>query len=332
MPSTSLRIACLQLEPVFKNPNRSIKRAEELLEKVEPGSIDFLVLPEMAFTGYCFKDREDIAPFIEEVPAGKSTKWAMKTARKYKCYVQIGVPTLEQLPSSTQSSSSSSSTSRDLYYNSIVLVNPLGRVELVYHKHFLFETDQSWATPGPSFLTHLLELPPSHPDYVPGGESGRKFKYSPAICMDLNAEAFDERLEKFELSNFVRREQVDLVVASNAWLDSETKEALKPADMETEEAEKVKEQLREKEEVEEGSWEEVRGLVSYWVYRMSTNLEGEGTGMAFVVCNRIGREGDSVFAGSSCMIQLGERPTVMRHASKKKEELIIAQIQLPSRD
>lgn len=118
--------------------------------------------------------------------------------------------------------------------------------------------------------------------------------------MDLNAEAFDERLEKFELSNFVRREQVDLVVASNAWLDSETKEALKPADMETEEAEKVKEQLREKEEVEEGSWEEVRGLVSYWVYRMSTNLEGEGTGMAFVVCNRIGREGgESTLSRSS---------------------------------
>lgn len=78
---TSLRVGCLQLEPTFKNPTKSIKRADEIIQEfgLQAGQLDLLVLPEMAFTGYCFTSREDIAPWIEEVPAGRTSKWAMKT-------------------------------------------------------------------------------------------------------------------------------------------------------------------------------------------------------------------------------------------------------------
>lgn len=261
--------------------------------------------------GYCFTSREDIAPWIEEVPAGRTSKWAMRTgtsleqapvsglgklttststselARKLGCYVQVGVPTLAPLSTSEQLlASQDGPTPEDLYYNSVILVNRSGKIETVYHKHFLFETDKSWATAGEGFTTLDLPFPPSSKHSSESGQTertGRRktFKYSPAICMDLNAEAFDESLEKLEYSNFVKREKVDLVVASNAWLDSDV---VKPSD-DGEEAEQVREGIK----VEEGSWDEVRGLIGYWVYRMSTNLEDPG--VAFIVCNRVGKEG-----------------------------------------
>jgi len=190
----------------------------------------------------------------------------------------VGVPTLAPFSGSPPSSSSSAPTPEDLYYNSIILVTPQGKIHTTYHKHFLFETDQSWATPGPSFISLSLQFPPSSSH----AQDGRTFKYAPAICMDLNAEAFDASLEKLAFSNFVSQEKVDVAVASNAWLDSEI---VKPSD-DGEEAEEVREGIRD---VAEGSWEEVKGLIGYWVYRMSTNLEDPAT--AFVVSNRIGREG-----------------------------------------
>jgi len=211
-------------------------------------------------------------------------------ARKLGCYVQVGVPTLAPLSEEeTTTSSSLGPTRQDLYYNSIILVNPKGKIELVYHKTFLFETDQTWCTKGENFVTLDLQFPISSPHHHKqqsgeGSSSGsgstprNSFKYSPAICMDLNGESFEESMmEKFEFSNFVKREKVDLVVASNAWLDSEVLKS--PEDVAGREGEKAGE-----------SWEDVRDLISYWVYRMSTNLQGE-PGIGFVVCNRIGREG-----------------------------------------
>ncbi|GAA5993692.1 hypothetical protein JCM5350_005792 [Sporobolomyces pararoseus] len=330
-----LRVASLQLCPFFKNPSKSLKRIEELIEPLQSGSIDFLVCPELATTGYCFKNREDIAPWIEEVPAGKTSKWAMKTARKLGCYIQVGVPTLQPLQQEEEEDNSQTTsrdgdlndgpTRQDLYYNSIILVNPSGKIQLVYHKTFLFETDQTWAsTSQKGFVSLDLEFPPSSPHHHQSNENSREtFKYSPAICMDLNGKSFEKQdLEKFEYSNFVRSEKVDLVVASNAWLDSEPDRVDGSDSTDTTSREG---------ESSGDSWEDVKGLIGYWVYRMSTNLEGD-PGVGFVVSNRIGQEGDSRFAGSSCIMELGDRPTVLKHASKNKEELIIATVRLPCRD
>lgn len=209
-----------------------------------------------------------------------------------------------------------------------MLVDPRGRVKLVYHKRFLFETDQTWATPGDGFVSINLSFPASCTTTTTTTTKDTttttyEVRYSPAICMDLNAEAFDSRLEKFEYSNFVKRRGVGLVVASNAWLDSDESggQALdegrggggvKPSDANDPDATKMRDTLgqaaaaaaatddAEGEEADERtSWEQARGLISYWVYRMSTNLEDDdddgrrarSPGLAFVVCNRIGTEG-----------------------------------------
>jgi len=70
------RIGLLQLEPAFKQPERSIQQANELIASIGPDEIDLLILPEMAFTGYSFQSFEDLEPFIESETDGISMTWA----------------------------------------------------------------------------------------------------------------------------------------------------------------------------------------------------------------------------------------------------------------
>ena len=46
-----MKIACLQLAPELHKLDQNTAKANALLSHIEPGDIDLLVLPEMAFTG-----------------------------------------------------------------------------------------------------------------------------------------------------------------------------------------------------------------------------------------------------------------------------------------
>lgn len=64
-----LKIKCLlfQLSPELKKVNINLQKAESSLIKYNKNDkIDILMFPEMAFTGYTFKNREDIREFCEE--------------------------------------------------------------------------------------------------------------------------------------------------------------------------------------------------------------------------------------------------------------------------
>ncbi|BGP16052.1 hypothetical protein JCM10213_006812 [Rhodosporidiobolus nylandii] len=301
MPPRFLRVACAQLSPVFKDVDASIARADELIERLEPGRLDVLVLPEMALTGYCFESREDVAPFVERPMDGKTAEWARKTAQRLGCYVLIGAPT-----SSPSSSSSAAAEDPTPYYNSLLILSPSGTLQHIYHKHFLYSTDESWATPGPSFDVLDLPFPPSSPFHAGGTAT---FRLVPAICMDLNPHQFKAPFDAFELGTFAAKEKADIVFGSMAWLDSEP-----PLDDGAEE--------------EGDGWESTRETMSYWALRVEPLL---GTGAALVCANRTGREGDTVFTGSSCVMELSERPAVLAYAGKRREELVVARVSLPER-
>ncbi|GAA5891333.1 hypothetical protein JCM5296_006902 [Sporobolomyces johnsonii] len=305
MLEPTLRVACVQLDPVFKNSSASREKADRLIESLEVGTLDLLVMPEMAFSGYCFTSREDITPYVEDPSTGETFAWASRTALKLGCYVQVGLPTVS-------SSSSSSAPPGPHYSNSTLLVSPSGSLVSVYSKHFLYETDYAWATPGPAFVALDLPFPPSspfHSDRAPG----RAFRLAPAICMDLNPKDFVAPFEAFEFASFAKREEVDVVACSMSWLDSEPPRGAH-------------------EEEDEGGrteWDKVHRTLGYWVMRMEPLME---SGVAFVGCNRVGREGDTVFTGSSCAIELQERPTVIKYATKRKEEVLVAKVRLPPRE
>ena len=58
-----------------------------------------------------------------------------------------------------------------------MVINPQGEFVKSYKKHFLYDTDKTWAEPGPGFDTMELYFP-RNPDY--------KVKIGHGICMDIN--------------------------------------------------------------------------------------------------------------------------------------------------
>ncbi|KAM0787682.1 hypothetical protein ACM66B_003745 [Microbotryomycetes sp. NB124-2] len=268
MTSRSVRIACLQLSPVFKDVEASQERADVHVNELEPRSIDLLVLPEMAFTGYNFTSRSDIEPWLERAASGKSYTWASRTALRLGCYVFVGFP---------------ERSNEDKAFNSMLVVNPDGQLVTVYQKHFLYTTDETWANEGPGFSTIKLDLPPTR------SSPKRTIKVCPAICMDLNPRKFQAPFGAFELARYAVEQRVDLVVCSMAWLASSSE----PGELSDNNVNQVEER-----KVNLAATEQ---LLRYWLLRCAPLIASEHE-TVFVACNRVGREGDVVFGGSSCVL------------------------------
>ncbi|GAA6050195.1 hypothetical protein JCM3770_000448 [Rhodotorula araucariae] len=298
----TLRTACVQLLPAFKNPPRSRERADALISRLLPNTLDLLVLPEMAFTGYCFESRRDIESFVESPETGETMRWAERTACRLNCYTVVGVPTVAP---------DASTSTPPAFYNSLLIVSPSGALSGVYHKHHLYGTltndaaDYLWATPGEAFVALDLPFPSSSPHHA----QGASFRLVPGICMDLNEKDFALTRE-YALASFAARQRADVLVVAMSWLDAEP-----PA--EGDEGKEVRDE-----------WVLVRDTLSYWVMRCAPLL---GSGAALVAANRVGREGDTVFTGSSCVAELGDRPAIVQYASKRREEVMLAEVELPQR-
>lgn len=85
-------------------------------DSLAPGSVDLLVLPEMALSGYIFSTPTSILPYLEPTTSGPTTELAQALARRIGCTVIAGYPealpsaAVYQAPSSSESASSSSAT------------------------------------------------------------------------------------------------------------------------------------------------------------------------------------------------------------------------------
>jgi protein N-terminal amidase len=159
-----------------------MQRAEVLLEDLtDRDLIDIVVLSEMVFTGYKFKDKEEIAPYLEKAGEGPTFTWCSNLAKRLGCWVFCGFP--EKCIGEDGS---------EHFYNSQMVVNPAGEFVKSYKKHFLYMTDKTWAEEGPGFETMDLKLP----------RSERVIKIGNGICMDINPWEFKSEFEKFEFSSF----------------------------------------------------------------------------------------------------------------------------------
>ncbi|GAA5958906.1 hypothetical protein JCM8115_000685 [Rhodotorula mucilaginosa] len=328
MTDRFLRTACVQLSPCFKDWDASRRRADALIAGLVPGELDLLVLPEMAFTGYCFQSKEDVREFAE-AGDGPTFRWAASTAQRLGCYVLIGLPTVNPQTRGTDR--------RPIYHNSLLVVGPDGAHVHTYHKTFLYgeltndRADYLWAEAGTGFVALDLPFPSSSPFHAVAAAANNSashhsapstFRLVPAICMDLNMPTFDAPFEKFELATFASEKRADIVVGSMAWLDSEP-----PLDSSEDESLRDDSGDGKDAAAAASQWEEVRSVISYWVLRLSPLI---GSGAAFVCANRVGREGDVVFTGSSCALELSDRPCVIDHAGRRGEKVVIARVSLPA--
>ncbi|KAF1971720.1 carbon-nitrogen hydrolase [Bimuria novae-zelandiae CBS 107.79] len=187
-----MKIALLQFAPDVGTVQANIKKADDFLQRSKlQGRLDWLILPEMAFSGYNFHSLEEITPYLEPTTAGISTQWAIQIARHLNCHVTVGYP--EQ-----------TTDSPPVNYNSTVTVSPTGTILANYRKSFLYYTDETWATePAARFsIAHLGALGP----VVQG------------ICMDINPHRFLAPWSDYEFATAALQPKNPLIVVSMAWL------------------------------------------------------------------------------------------------------------------
>lgn len=132
MMKEALKVAAVQFEPTQFAHAQNIAALTKLVEAAAQQGAKLITTPEMATTGYCWKDRAEVAPFVEPIP-GPTTAHFERLCKRYDCYVVIGMPEIDPLTG--------------LYYNSGVLVGPQGI--LGYHrKTHSYISEPRWAAVG----------------------------------------------------------------------------------------------------------------------------------------------------------------------------------------
>ncbi|TLD23659.1 N-terminal asparagine amidohydrolase-like protein [Venturia nashicola] len=261
-----MKIACLQFAPQLGKVQANMEKANKILEETNDlrptadGRPLWLVLPEMAFSGYNFQTLEEITPCLEPSCAGPSTQWAVNIARHYSIFVTVGYPEV------AKPADSADPTSKSVNYNSTVTVSPQGVVIGSYRKRFLYYTDETWAHEGDGKTASGFFA----------GPLGPLGDVSMGICMDINPHKFLASWSAYEFANHVIDSGTPLVVLSMAWLTRLTTQELAELP------------LRPDEET-----------FAYWMQRFQPLIEGKKGPIAVVCANRCGIEGNACYAGTS---------------------------------
>jgi predicted amidohydrolase len=124
--------ATVQFEPEMFAKERNIDALKRLVEEAAASGARLIITPEMGLTGYCWYDREEVAPYAESVP-GPSTECFAALAAKHDCYIVIGLPEVEP--------------ANGLYYNTAVLVGPEGYLGK-HRKSHPYIAEPKWAASG----------------------------------------------------------------------------------------------------------------------------------------------------------------------------------------
>ncbi|GES96651.1 carbon-nitrogen hydrolase [Rhizophagus clarus] len=292
-----MKVACLQFNQIIGEVERNQNFASKLLEKYQPGDIDVLVLPELAFTGYVFRDRDHIKPYLEDSETGTSVQWAKMQAVRLRAFVVVGYPQIVK-------------GNPDRYYNSICFIDPYGKLIETYQKSHLYSTDESWAEEGPGFRS--INVP-------------NLGKIGFGICMDINPYQFKASFREYEFANYHVQQQTDIILCSMAWLQSSCDESqsLNSDDNDEPSYSTI------------NYW--CSRLLPYFtdseayrnVFQTSPQNSGQKRNVLFVACNRTGTENGVCFAGSSSVLLLtSKRPIILRSLKSKEEAVMV--IDVPS--
>ncbi|MBS7543982.1 nitrilase-related carbon-nitrogen hydrolase [Ancylobacter oerskovii] len=130
--TTPLKVATVQFEPTMFEKERNIARLLDMVAEAAAAGAKLIVTPEMGTTGYCWFDREEVAPFVEPIP-GPTTERFAAVARAHGSYIVIGMPEVDP--------------ATNLYYNAAVLIGPEGVVG-THRKTHPYISEPKWSAPG----------------------------------------------------------------------------------------------------------------------------------------------------------------------------------------
>ncbi|MBP1933360.1 nitrilase-related carbon-nitrogen hydrolase [Ammoniphilus resinae] len=138
--------AAIQFNPTLGQKEENIQQCLDRCREAASHGAKLVVLPEMATTGYCFFNREEIKGEVEPIP-GPTTERFEQMAKQFSCYIVLGMAEVDPLT--------------DIYYNSAVLIGPQGIIGK-YRKTHLYAADTKWSKEGdlgfPVFETELGKI------------------------------------------------------------------------------------------------------------------------------------------------------------------------------
>jgi predicted amidohydrolase len=157
-------VAVVQFKPRRGARNANLEKLVALARSAMQAGAKFVVMPEMAATGYRFPNPEAIRP-MSEAPRGPTFRAFAPLCKEFGAYVAIGL--VEDF--------------EGRLYNAAIVITPEGKIEAHYRKRLLYIDDHTWANPG--------DLP--YPVFnTPWGIT------TLAICMDINDPRFLTHLRR----------------------------------------------------------------------------------------------------------------------------------------
>ena len=123
-----MKVGYYQFSPEFGKPSQNLEKICAMLTGIEA---DIIVLPELAFTGYYFEDRQELRCMAEDVSESSTVAALTNLCRDNDFHIVTGFAERE----------------RDNLYNSALLIGPNGLVH-TYRKLHLFSTEKEYFDPG----------------------------------------------------------------------------------------------------------------------------------------------------------------------------------------
>ena len=123
-----LRVGFYQFRPLFGKISRNLTRITAALEGAKA---DIIVLPELPFSGYYFKSRDEVKSMAENVKQSTTVHTLVDLCREHDYYLVTGF----------------CEKSADKYFNSALLIGPQGVIH-TYRKLHLFNEEKNWFDPG----------------------------------------------------------------------------------------------------------------------------------------------------------------------------------------
>lgn len=128
---STVTIACAQFEPEVGHLEENRRKTCQLIEAAADQGGDFVVLPELANSGYVFESRAEARSLAEPIPNGETAQAWVELANKHELYVIGGYAECE---------------GNDLY-NSAILIGPDGYIG-THRKLHLWNEEKLWFEPG----------------------------------------------------------------------------------------------------------------------------------------------------------------------------------------
>ncbi len=141
-----IKVASVEFNPQFMQLDSNISGIVDAIIPAAKNGAKLIVLPEAATTGYIYKDRAQIEPYLDTIP-GKTTAAIATVTHQYHTYVAVGM--IEKDPAT------------GMVYNSAALIGPDGYIGK-YRKNQLNPSDNLYASRGnlsfPVFDTEIGKI------------------------------------------------------------------------------------------------------------------------------------------------------------------------------